>query len=212
MENLDNNSHTITVNGEGQVLARPDVATLRLGVLSTAKSAQEAMAANAQLMENVLGKIRALGVPSEDLQTAGFNVSPIFEEDQKQPRYGQIVGYRVEDTLVVRADVGKAGRLLDEGVGAGANVASGISFGLRDEAPLRQRALKSAVAAARHDAEVVAKAMGVTLKSARTVEVTHGGSPVLERTAFRAATPIEAGQITISAGVRMVFQFRPSKE
>ena len=201
---------TLTLTGEGQVRVKPDVATLSLGVVTNAKSAQEATAMNGALMTRVGERVRALGIPSEDLQTVGFNISPVMDWEQGSPTHGQIVGYRVEDTLAVKCDVAKAGKVLDEGVGAGANVAGGLSFGLRDEGAYRQRALQGAVHGARRDAEVVAGAMGVTLKGVKTAEVMYGGSPVIVRGAVaksEARTPIEPGTLTLSASVRLVYLY-----
>lgn len=201
---------TLTLNGEGQVKARPDLATVQLGVQTRAKTAQEAAAKNAERMTAVIARIRAVGVPADDLQTAGFSISPVMDWKEGSPTYGQVVEYLVEDALNVKAGVDLAGKVLDEGISGGANVAGGLSFGLRDEAPYRQRALAAAVRAASADADLVSREMGVTLRGARTAEVVYGGSPVVLRAAKsdRAATPIEAGSIMFTASVRVVFEYQ----
>ena len=205
-----NTGGTLTLTSEGQVQAKPDMATINLGVVTEAKTAQEAVAQNAELMTQVLNKIKALGIPAEDLQTAGFNISPVVDYQEDSPTFGKIVSYRVEDTLRVKVPVALAGKVLDEGIGAGANVAGQLSFGLRDETAFRHRALEAAVKGAYCDAEFLAHAMGVTLQSPTSVELLYGGSVVIERSlmaAAKTATPIEPGSLTISASVRMVFKY-----
>src|SRR5262245_22527577 len=146
---------TLSVVGEGQVRVKPDVATINLGVLTTSKRAQDAVAENAQRMTQVIDRMKKLGIPSEDLQTVGFNISPVIDDDEKSPNFGQIIEYRVESTLMVRSKIDMAGRVLDEGIAAGANVGGGLSFGLRNEAPFKTQALKEAVEAAQRDADTV---------------------------------------------------------
>jgi hypothetical protein len=205
---------TLTLTGEGQVQARPDMAMINLGVVTEAKSAQEAVAQNAELMSQVLDKIKALGIPASDQQTVGFHISPVVDSQEHSPTYGKIVSYRVEDTLHVKAAVALAGKVLDEAVGAGVNVAGRLSFGLRDETASRQRALQAAVRRAYADAEVLTQAMGVTMRGTSTVEVFYGGIPIITRSllpAGRPTTPIEPGSLTISASVRMVINYdRPA--
>jgi uncharacterized protein YggE len=211
MEAANVQNGTLTLMGEGQVRVRPDLARIDLGVLTTAKTAQEAVARNAQLMTQVANRVRGLGIPSEDLHTTGFTISPIVDTDDKSPTFNQIIAYQVQDTLAVRADIGKAARVIDEGVSAGVNMAANLSFGLRDEAPLRQQALQGAVRAARRDAEVLAHAMGVMIKGIQSAEVLFGGNPMIVRTSIpeRASTPFEPGTLNLSASVRMVFEFGP---
>ena len=211
MEMSTTTTGTLTVTGEGQVRATPDRATLSLGVLTQGKAAQRTVEENAEIASRVIAAIKALGIPSEDIRTVGLNISPIQDYDEKSPTYGQIIGYRVEDRVSVEAPVGMAGKVLDTGVSAGANVGGNLSFGITDEGTFRQQALQAAVQAARRDAEVVANAMGVTIVGARTAEVLHGGAPTFVRGAMMEkamATPIEPGSLTLSASVRVVFDYR----
>jgi uncharacterized protein YggE len=207
------NAGTLTLTGEGQVHAKPDMAMINLGVITEAKTAQAAMSQNAERTTQVLNRIKALGIPAEDLQTVGFSVSPVVDFQENSPTYGKIVSYRVEDTLHIKAPVAATGKILDEGVSAGANVAGQLSFGLREETAYRHRALQAAVKSAYADAEFLAHSMGVALRGTTSVELLFGGSPVIARhvlTMDKATTPIEPGSLTISANVRMVFKYEKS--
>jgi hypothetical protein len=204
---------TLTLTGEGLVHAKPDMATINLGVVTSATTAQAAASQNAELMAQVIAKIKALGIPAEDLQTVGFNISPVVDYQQNSPTYGEIISYRAEDTLQVNAPVALTGKVLDEGVGAGANVAGQLSFGLREEKAYRHRALQAAVKSAYSDAEFLAHAMGVTLRGTTSVDLLFGGNPVIRRGVLAAGkvdTPIEGGSVTISASVRMLMKYEKS--
>ena len=210
MEQQQYTGGTLTLTGEGRVQVKPDLAMINLGVVTDAQTAQEAVAKNAELMGKVLSKIKALKVAAEDLQTVGVNIAPVVDYDEHSPTYGKNIGYRVEDTLAVKVAVALAGKVLDEGITAGANVAGNLSFGLRDESAYRQQALTGAIKASRSDAQTIAQTMNVTLRGATSVEILYGGSSVLMRSALRSMGPVtqvEPGSVTISCSVRMMIRY-----
>ncbi len=199
---------TLSVVGEGMVKARPDVAILDVGVVTENMSARAAVSENAERMERLIGRIKGLGILPEDLQTVGLTVSPIVDYDEKSSTYGKIVRYRVEDTLKMHVDPARAGVALDEAVGAGGNVAGQLSFGLRDDSSQRTAATKLAMQAAMQNAELIASTMKVEIIGVNSIDVSRGGQPVLFGKMLSregASTPIEAGRLTISAQVNVVY-------
>ncbi len=211
MTNEPQNQGTLTVHGEGQVKAKPDLVRVSLSVITEAKTAVEAVQQNGAQTETVLARVRALGVPDGGLRTAGVGVYPII---QYQADTSRIVGYRAEDTVQVEAAVELAGKIFDEGVAAGANQGSSLTFALRDEAPFRRQALEAAVAAARKDGDAVAHALGAAITGTGAVEIESGGGPIVVRAvgaADRAATPVLPGDLTISAQVRVVYNYSPRR-
>lgn len=205
-------SGAISVTGEGQVRAQPDIASLNLGVLTVSKSAKEAMAKNAELMTRVIQAIKQAGAQPEDIRTLGFSISPITDSLESSPSFGQIKEYRVENVVTVRVSIELAGTVLDAGVGAGANVSGHLSFGLRDETAVRKQALHAAVQAAHRDAQTVANAAGITLMEPNSLEVVYVSPTVILRGLMRAnrlpMTPIEPGLLVISASVRVVYNYQ----
>jgi hypothetical protein len=212
---MENSTSTLTLTGEGQVRARPDIATIHLGVQTQAKTAAQAIRDNATQMNQVVARIKALGVKAEDMQTSGLSLSPVYDYKEGSPSYGQIIAYQVTDTVNVTAAVEQVGQILDEGVAAGANLGGGISFGLRDESAVRRQALQAALRAAQADAAVVAQAMNLNLRGPSSIEILSGGGPIVVRAAMgrEMSTPIQPGTLTISATVRMVFDYiRPTRQ
>jgi uncharacterized protein YggE len=72
----------ITVTGEGSVEAKPDMATINLGVTTEGTTAAEAMAANSVQLGAVLEQLRAAGIEDRDLQTSGLSLSPNWQQPQ----------------------------------------------------------------------------------------------------------------------------------
>lgn len=202
---------TLAVTGEGEIKVRPDIAILGVNVMTRAATAQEAVQRNAEKMNAVIDALRDMGIKPVDMQTVGYDVIPVLDQDEKSSTYGKILEYRVVSQLRVRADVEQAGEVIDNAISAGANMTTGIRYGLRDEANVRSRALTDAVRNARRDADVVAKSLGVKIRDTDNVEINMGGIPIFFREmalpkASNMSTPIEPGTIEIRASVRIVYR------
>jgi len=202
---------TIAVMGQGEIKVRPDIAILDLNVVTSAKTAQEAVQKNTERMTAVIATLKDMGIPSTDLQTVGYDVSPLFDNDEKSPTFGRILEHRVSSQLRVRVDVEAAGQTIDAAITAGANMASGIRFGLRDEMAPRARAIKLAVRSARRDAEAAAEAISATIQGAETLEINTMGNPymmgAMAMSMEKDVTPVEPGTINLTANVRVVYRY-----
>lgn len=200
---------TISVMGEGEIKLRPDLAILDLNVVTTAKSAQEAVQKNTERMSAVISALKGLGISGAELQTVGYDVSPLFDNDEKSPTFGRILEQRVSSQLRVRVDVEMAGQAIDAAISAGANMTSGLRFTLRDEMAPRSRAIKLAMRSARRDAEAATEALAAKLQDAEVIEINMGGPPFIMRAmAFeKSAPPIEPGTISLTANVRVVYRY-----
>ncbi len=205
----------ITVTGQGQVKGKPDVAYLTLGVRTFAPTAREAMSQNSAAMAAVIAKLEAVGIAKKDLQTGSINLYPQTKPVKSdQPESEQIVGYWANNSLNVTInDVTKVGEVLDAAIAAGANTAGGIRFGVKDEAKLRDEALKEAVKAARAKADLMATGLGIKVTGVVSVtEEGYSGPVPVARYEVAAAkdtsgVPVEAGELTFSATVRVTFSF-----
>jgi uncharacterized protein YggE len=201
----------IAATGEGVVTAPPDQATVTLGVQTDGKTAQEAVQANSAATAAVIDAVKKAGVPDNQIRTTSFNVMPITAQakpgDQTPPA---TVGFRVINTVTVTVDdVSRAGAVLDAGISAGANVASGLSFGFKDPSALRGQALDRASRAARAEAEAIAGGLGVKLGALRVAQET-GAQPVplpraLAADAAGASVPVQPGELTVRATVQVVY-------
>src|SRR5436305_62825 len=143
----------ITVQGTGEVRADPDEATVRLGVVGQAPTARAAQEKVNQAANAVLAAVRGLGIEAADVQTSELNLSPIYtpaRPDAPAQSQERISGYRASNVVSVRlTKLDLVGRVIDAGLGAGANQVEGVSFGLRNDRAARTRALEQAVGEAR---------------------------------------------------------------
>jgi len=139
--------------------------------------------------------------------------APRSPESRDAPR---IVAYNASNTVTVRLDdLSLVGPVIDAGLKAGANQLEGVQFGLRNELPSRQQALKQAVSEARGKAEAMAEALRVNLGD--VLEVSEGPSisprfeaPLSGRVFAAAqadvATPVSPGQLDVTATVTIRYR------
>jgi uncharacterized protein YggE len=201
----------IVVVGEAIVQAVPDRAWISVGAESRASSARAAQRRNTELMTPILEKLRAAGLGSDAIRTIGYDVQ--YEWDfVDNRRVGR--GYVARNTVELRIDaVERVGEFLEIAAGSCATSLGGVRFDLKDRGQLQRNALRMAVEDARAKAQAVAAAAGRTID--RIIRIEEQPSDEGPRPMFRtamadaaAAPPIAAGQIEVSAVVRLTAAVR----
>ncbi len=71
--------NTITINGTGEVLAVPDIATFSFSVTESAKLLPDAQDAASKKMNSVISALKALGIAEKDIQTTNYSSYPKYE-------------------------------------------------------------------------------------------------------------------------------------
>jgi uncharacterized protein len=157
---------------QGSVKRVPDIAIISAGVVTQARDAKSAMAANATAMARVLTALRGAGVADRDMATAQIGLSPQYRYAENQPPV--VTGYQANTSVTVRfRDIAKSGAILDALVAAGANQISGPTLTLDKPEAAQDEARADAIKTARARAELYAKAAGLTVK--RIVAIGENG-------------------------------------
>lgn len=205
---------TISVSGIGEVQAKPDMATITLGVETEASEAAQALNDNSQAMEKLLQVLQEHGLKEKDIQTTNLNVSPRYDRSDSRTT-PKIIGYTVTNQVRVTVrDLDKLGKLLDASVETAANRIHGISFDVSEPDQLLDKARHQAMQHALHKAQQLAKDADVKL--GEPLQISESSSnpprPVYARQSLAAdaskAVPISRGQQTITANVSVVFAIR----
>src|SRR5258706_9279606 len=198
----------LVVAGNAQIFAVPDEATVRLGIVRQSPNAQAAQEQANTVGQEILSAIAKVGIPANQIQTARLVLAPAYAvrgpDSREAPR---IIGYNATNSVSVRIDnLSLVGAVIDAGLKAGANQLEGVQFGLRNDLPSREQALKAAVLEARSKAQVMAEALRVTL--AEVLEASEGGVSIVPRGELAMApralamsndTPVSPGQIEVRA-------------
>lgn len=199
-------SRTVTVTGSASIRSVPDEAVVALGVQTQAPTAQGAMQQNASRMNDVMKAILGDGVKPADIATAWVNLYPNYDSGGTA-----IVSYAAQNQVNVTVrDLSNVGSIIDDAVGAGANLSSGIQFQLSDQNQGVERALGDAVANARAKAEALASAGDASLGS--VVTITEGTTPQYPPIPFaadagraEASTPISPPTLETQVTVTVVW-------
>ena len=194
---------TITTPGTATVAATPDKADVQLGVTTQAVTAQDASTQNAAQVSSVLNAIRGVLGANASIKTISYTLSAIYN-NPPQGQTAVVVGYVATNIVdATMTDLTLVGKVIDAGIGAGANRVQGITFGLQNPDPVQQQALKAAAAAALTQAKTIASGLGVNVGN--VLQASQGGSissgTVLAGVAAAPTTPIEPGAIQVSASV-----------
>lgn len=158
----------LKVEADGEHFARPDMMGVTAGVVTTGRTAKEALAANATLANRLLAAVRASGIEPRDVQTSQLSVSPQFERARaggdEEEGVRRIIGYLARNRLELRLrDLTRAPDIINALFESGANEVSGPHFALQDPAPALKAARRAAVAEARGEAETYADALGMRI-------------------------------------------------
>ena len=145
----------ITVVGQGRTTVVPDIASLELGVQTSAATVEEAMTTNTDTMDAILAALAEAGIADKDVQTSSYNI--YLDEGYRGPEMASNPVYRVSNMVNVKVrDLETVGEVLDAAVTAGANQIWGVSFTVEDRTAAEEEARAKAVADARTRAEALA--------------------------------------------------------
>ncbi len=218
--------NTITVNGMGEALAVPDIATFSFGAQMTGESVASAQQVVTQRINKALDIIKAAGVEEKDIKTTGYFINPHYEYSRvpctqfscPNPN-GTLTGYDVSQTVEIKVrDTSKAGEILGKLGGAEITNLSGLNFTIDDEEKAQAEARSKAIADAREKAKKLAKDLDVHLggivsfsdgyypmpymsyaKDARVEMADMGGAPTPQ---------VPVGENTVISNVSVTYEIR----
>ena len=209
-QQVNRTSRKIIVIGNGEIAVEPNIATVQLEVVTVDEQLSEAQQENAVAMNNVIQSLLSLGIPRENIQTVSYTISPRYDYvDGKQI----FRGYEVSNAISVKiSDLQQVGLIIDTAVANGANRVSNIQFTVEDAERYKQEAIVRALRNAQLKARTIANELQLQVEPQpiKIVEEQHGVQPIPLQTFAKSAemtTPIEGGQIMISATLRVEFQY-----
>ena len=219
---------TISVTGEGEVFAVPDIATISFTVREEAEDPAAAQDAASKQVNAAIDYLKDQGVDEKDIKTTSYNAFPRYEYREVVcisgsfcPPSGEreLVAYEISQTISVKVrDTDKTGTILagltDQGIG---NI-FGPSFEIDDPETLERDARKMAIDDAEAQARELAKDLGVRLVRVVSFNEFGGARGVffdaaVEEFGFGGATKASApeiptGENRISSQVTITYEIR----
>src|SRR6266852_2961477 len=198
---------TIEVNGSGEARTSPDTADLNLAIDTQAKTAEEAANRNATLAAKVIDALKSKLGDKGKITTGGYSLNP--EYDQRPTQKPSIIGYTAQNTVTVNTGaLDLIGALIDSAIAAGANRVNSLNFSVKDDTKARTEAITIATRDAHAQASALASALGVKLGKVVKATTLGEARPIpMQRMAMamatKASTPVEPGEVTVSATVSL---------
>lgn len=218
---------TITVVGEGKIMAVPDIGVFSFSVLAEGTDAAAAQTKSAESINTILAYLKASGVEEKDIKTENYSLNPKYTYETKPcpsftycpPSNPVIDGYEVSQTVTVKVrNLDTAGDLI---TGAGENGATNISslqFTIDDVTVLKAEARKEAIVEAKAKANQLAKDLGVSLvRMTGYWEDQNGNYPMMDQAysamggeaSFKAVSPeMPVGENEINTVVNISYEIK----
>jgi uncharacterized protein YggE len=193
---------TVTVTGQAEVAAEPDMARVTLGVDSRKPTMAEARSEVTATVDRVLALCREHKVDPKYVNATRLQVQPEYrwnEKDRKRVLLGYAVNRQVEVEL---RDLEKLGTLLERAVDAGVNQVGDPVLDSTRRKELERQAMTKAVEDAKLNAETLAGAAGVKLGAPRSLNgsATPPPLPIYRSKVMMAAEAAGAPEETYQTG------------
>ncbi|MEK7227535.1 MAG: SIMPL domain-containing protein [Patescibacteria group bacterium] len=178
--------NSISVSGEGEVFAVPDLATFSFTISADADTVSTAQAQVTEKTDAVIAALEGLGIEEKDIKTTDYSVWPKYRYEATPAIYPPVPGRQVSDgytanhsiTVKVRKTE-DAGKALAAAGDNGATNLSSISFTIDDMDKITQEARAMAISDARDKAKLLSKELGVRLVRVISFnDSTDGGYPI----------------------------------
>ena len=218
---------SITVTGEGEVTALPDIATITFTVRENAKTVPEAQKLAETKITQALKDIGALGVDKKDTKTLSYTINPKYEQQGQvyctayscPPMKTVVTGYEVVQSVQVKVrTIDTSGDVI--GVIGKANITevTGPEFTVDDMDKARADAKAIAIAKAQAKAKATAKSLHSRLGSIMSFNEDNGGYyPVMYKADMMSAragvsapesVTLPQGESVIKSNVTITYSIR----
>ena len=231
INNIGNETNGITdlnstIYSSGSAFARlqPDRVFVSIGVETTKKTANAALAENSELMNRIVPELRNKGLMQNETRTSSFNIYPVYNDTGYGTRLN-VSGFTAANSIQIESSkLDNVSDWIDTAVASGANSINSIDFTVSNNRleDAKYNLITDAIANAKQKADIAASAVGSKVIGAKSI-ILEGFTtippslpePILSREntyaqdgTTLAATPILAGEQEISTTVSVVFSMK----
>jgi len=214
---------TLTVSAAGSIDYSPDIARFSVSIRVESAGAADAAHSAGSTSQAVIAALIKAGVAQADIQTSGYNIyyqmpppnaagtttmtpanpnQTMTQSTERRP-IPPAGTYVCMESVSIETPIVKAGEALEAAMDAGANGSQGMEFDTSNRESLYREALARAVATARAEAQVIAKAAGVSIVGVQSVS-TGETEPVR----LMSAMQVMPGSSSIEATVTISYRIK----
>lgn len=220
--------NSISVNGKGEEIVIPDVATFSFGITETDKEVSVAQEKATKRFNAALEAVKTAGVAEKDIKTVSYSINPHYEYEQGictalrcAPGKNILTGYDVSQTVEVKVrDTKKVGEIFSIVGSLNVDTVNSIQFSVDDIETVKAKARTEAIANAQAKAEELADQLGVRLvrivgfydssDEPSPIYYGRGGDMMVSAVKSEAAIPpeIPAGEQKVEARISITYEIR----
>ncbi|MFH1769516.1 MAG: SIMPL domain-containing protein [Parcubacteria group bacterium] len=225
--------NVVSFSGQGTVYAVPDVAIVRLSIVTEADTSEDAQEENSEKSQDVIDYLKSKDIDKEDIKTTGYNIYPKYGSDEAvgrggggsaeiypylpQPVSQSIVGYTVTESIEVKIrDLDIVSEILDGVVDEGANRVDSFRFDIDDPDELQAEARELAIEDAKKKARELEDQVGLDLGKIVNFNEGYMGYPMYDSAVYMEAgrggggsmPSIEPGENEVTVNVTLTYQIK----
>ncbi|HRX64084.1 MAG TPA: SIMPL domain-containing protein [Candidatus Absconditabacterales bacterium] len=220
--NLPNNlvSDTISVQGDGEVFATPDILILNIAVEETKDTTELAQTEVNKKINTIQEILESHKIKDGDIKTTNMNVYPDYDYKEKGR---ELIGYKARHSVQIKIknanleNDGVGGKLIDSISQIGGVLVNSIDYDIEDKTPYYTEARKLAMEKAKQKAQELAKVAGVSLDKPTSISENindYYPSPVFKNTyavemsadeGMGGGSDISLGELKITINVNVVY-------
>ncbi|MFD2828397.1 SIMPL domain-containing protein [Leeuwenhoekiella polynyae] len=186
---------TVSVTGEGKVIAVPDEVTIRMGVQTEGKDAKTVKSENDASVDKVLDYLLKMNISQNQVQTEYVNLNKNYDYNTKT------YNYIASQTISVKLkDLSKYDNIMSGLVSSGINTINGVDFSSSKMEAYEAEARKKAVANAKEKAKEYAGVLGQNIGKALLIAEQGTSSPQPQPMYKMAMAEMDSTQRTLAPG------------
>lgn len=217
--------NTISVSGEGEVTAVPDIAVLSFSISKEATTTKEAQSLLNESLEKTLNYLKDKSIEDKDVKSEYGGINPKYSYTSSYcytypcTKDSKITGYTATQSIEVKIrDIDSANDIRTGLAELGITNISGPTFSIDKEDELKDQARSLAIKNAQEKAKMLAKDLGVKIKTVVSFYESNSGSgtyPVMyEKTmssvsyARDEAVSLPTGENKITSNVTITYEIK----
>ena len=215
-----NENNQMSVSAEGEMFAKPDIATISFGVQTErAEEAADATKDGTLKMNVVMAALKALEIDEKDIKTTQYNLNPVYSYG-RQDGIRDLIGYELYQAATVKIrDLEKIGEIVEAVSTVGANQIGNVNFTIDDQDELQAAARADAIAKAKVKAESIADVAGISLGKIVNIYESSNAQPMYRNDFAYAESAksiggggpipdIATGEMEVTVNVTLVYKIK----
>ncbi len=201
---------SVSVTGEGKVIAVPDEVTISLGVQTQGKVAETVKSENDTSVDKVLAFLMKMNIPQNQVQTEYVSLNKNYDYNTKT------YNYNASQTISVKLkDLSRYDEVMSGLVASGINTINGVDFGSSKMETYEAEARKKAVADAKMKAQEYAGVLNQKIGKALMIAEQGTNAPqpqpmykvaMMSESMDSSQRTLAPGEITITSKIQISFE------